>query len=294
MPLTKVLGQYLLVAGQMRLLYRSIEIVREEGGISFLSSVRGSVFHRYRRYRRYILKTWYEFGSGRVCLICGWEGSKFLSYGVENRPDAVCPNCDAKERHRLIWDYFNKSINLRNSTDLLYFAPIEGLEQNLRDLDSTTVTTIDLTMEDVDISASITELPFDDSSFDIVICSHVLEHIPNDELALTELNRILRPGGQALILVPQDRSRNITYEDPAITTGEGRKEAFGQGDHVRWYGRDVRERLASAGFEVTLNNYIAQLDNKYVKKYKLKEDERWLHDHTLIFHCRKSNINPGF
>lgn len=268
----------------MRLLYRSIEIVREEGVISFLSSVRGSVLYRYRRY---ILKNWYEFGSGRVCLICGWEGSKFLSYGVENRPDAVCPNCGAKERHRLVRDYFNKRINPNNSTDLLYFAPLEGLEQNLRHLDSTTVTTIDLTMEDVDINASITDLPFDDGSFDIVICSHVLEHIPNDELALTELYRILRPGGRALVLVPQDRGRDTTYEDPAITTEEGRKEAFGRGDHVRWYGRDVREKLASPGFEVTVNDYVAQLDDKYVEKRRLQEDGKWIHDHTLIFHCRK-------
>lgn len=270
----------------MRLLLRALEIVREEGTMSFLSSVRGFVFRRYERYRRHVLSTWYGIGSGRVCLVCGWEGSRFMPSGVENRPNAVCPKCEAKERHRLIWDYLSEEVTLRKPIDLLYFAPVEGLEQNLRNSDSTTVTTTDLSMEGVDIKASITNLPFDDRSFDVVICSHVLEHVSDDGTALTELYRILQPGGHALVLVPQDRDRETTYEDPTITTEECRKNAFGQHDHVRWYGRDFRGKLASTGFDVSVVDYTTTLDDEYVDKHRLRESEKWIHDHSLIFHCR--------
>lgn len=94
-----------------------------------------------------------------------------------------------------------------------------------------------------------------DASFDHVICCHVLEHV-DDRAALAEMFRILRPGGTLLAMVPVVEGWDMTYQDPAITSAEERSVHFGQRDHVRWYGRDVRARFASAGFdlaEVTAN-----------------------------------------
>ena len=268
----------------MRLINRSFEILRQEGLLSFVYSVKQYI--HYKTNHR-ISAAWYGLGSGRVCSICGWEGSQFLPFGVEQRPDSACPKCGAKERHRLIWEYFSREYTYESGVDVLYFAPVDGLEQKLRDEESITVTTTDLMQPDVDFQADITELPFADGSFDIILCSHVLEHVPNDDLALKELYRVLRTDGEAIILVPQDRERKETYEDPTITTEEGREEAFGQSDHVRWYGRDVEEIISSAGFEVSTIDYVSQFDESYINKHRLRESNKWTHSPTRIFRCSK-------
>ena len=98
------------------------------------------------------------------------------------------------------------------------------------------------------IRLDLTAIDLPTNSVDMVICSHVLEHVVEDQLAIGELRRIVRPGGQALIMVPIDRSRPVTYEDSKIVTPAARLAAFHQEDHVRIYGRDFPERLRSAGF----------------------------------------------
>jgi len=97
----------------------------------------------------------------------------------------------------------------------------------------------------------LTAIDAPDQSFDVVLASHVLEHIPDDGCAMREIRRVLAPGGWAFLVVPFDPDRQVTYEDPSITTEEGRKAAFGQEDHVRWYaGEDFEKRLERAGFSV--------------------------------------------
>jgi ubiquinone/menaquinone biosynthesis C-methylase UbiE len=96
----------------------------------------------------------------------------------------------------------------------------------------------------------MTELAIRDQAFDVIVASHVLEHVADDRVAMRELLRILRPGGTALVMVPRDASRAVTFEDPTITTPEDRQAAYWQADHVRLYGRDFEDRLRAAGFEV--------------------------------------------
>ncbi|MBV8159874.1 MAG: methyltransferase domain-containing protein [Acidimicrobiia bacterium] len=98
----------------------------------------------------------------------------------------------------------------------------------------------------------MTDMGVRSEAFDLIIASHVLEHVPDDGAALRELWRILRPGGAALIMVPRDTSRPVTSEDPAIATPAARLAAYGQADHVRLYGRDFDVRLRAAGFDVAL------------------------------------------
>lgn len=273
-----MLRDYVLI--YMRIIDRSSEILREEGLISFVYSVKQYLLRRVR-------SVYYELGSGRVCPICGWEGSQFLPFGVEQRPDSACPDCGSKERHRLMWEYLSREYPFHNGTDVLYFAPVDGLEQKLRNKIPINLTTTDLQQQDVNIPADIAELPFVDGSFDLIICSHVLEHVPNDYQALKELYRVLQTDGEAIILVPQDRERKETYNDPTITSERGRKKAFGQADHVRWYGTDVEEKISSAGFVVSTIDYLSQFDESYTNKYRLRESDKWIHSPSRIFRCSK-------
>ena len=100
----------------------------------------------------------------------------------------------------------------------------------------------------------LTDLQYEANSFDGIICSHVLEHIPDDKKAMEELFRVLKPGGWAALQVPLDEKRGQTYEDWSITTPEEREKAFGQWDHVRVYGRDFGDRLRGVGFVVTVES----------------------------------------
>jgi SAM-dependent methyltransferase len=110
--------------------------------------------------------------------------------------------------------------------------------------------TTDLVAPHVDVTASLEQLPFASESFDVVLCNHVLEHVPDDRRALGELHRVLNPGGWAIVQVPIAYDHDRTREDPNESSPSERKRRFGQHDHVRWYGRDYPERLTAAGFEV--------------------------------------------
>lgn len=235
-----------------------------------------------------IYSAWYSLGSGRICPICGWEGHKFLSAGVEKRSDSLCPECDSKERHRLLWEYLSKESTFDSQLNVLYFAPVDGIEQKLRNVKLANVTTIDLMQEGVDIKSDISNLCLKNECFDLIICSHVLEHVPDDDAAIKELYRVLNQDGVAIILLPQDRGFSNTYEDSTITTKKRRKKEFGQSDHVRKYGMDVEDILSSPGFRVSTIDYIEQLDDDYIDKHGLKETSEWIYDRTLIFRCLKN------
>jgi len=124
----------------------------------------------------------------------------------------------------------------------------------------------------------ITNIPYEDNSFGVILCSHVLEHIPDDRKAMRELYRVLKPGGWAILQVPIIRDK--TFEDFSITKPEDRERVFGQWDHVRAYGKDYRDRLEKAGFKVRVDDYVKRLGADKIKKYALKENED-------IYYCEK-------
>lgn len=267
----------------MSLLSRSLEKIRREGIRSFISSV-GTYLRRV--WKLSIVGFLYGLGSGHECNICGWEGSKFVSFGAGNRPNAKCPRCQSKERQRLQYEYIRNEVKPGQESTILYVAPMSRLAAQLRENGSTVITT-DLMKRSVDCFSSLTHLPFFENQFDLIICSHVLEHVPDDDTAISELHRTLTPGGTCLILVPQDRSRETTYEDPNLTTKEERKEAYGRASHVRWYGNDVVEKIEESGLNVSVVDYSNSIEAEMVEKYRLKESDQWIHDYSLIFHCSK-------
>ncbi|GHC06846.1 hypothetical protein GCM10007047_24870 [Cerasicoccus arenae] len=131
---------------------------------------------------------------------------------------------------------------------MLHFAPEKSLAPRLRTALGDRYVTTDLFMSGVDRKEDITQMTFADASFDFIYCSNVLEHVTEDAAAMSELYRVLAPGGVAIVQVPIRGSK--TYEDDSITDPRERFKHFGQGDHVRYYGEDIDERLERAGFSV--------------------------------------------
>jgi SAM-dependent methyltransferase len=220
-------------------------------------------------------------GNDVECPICGKKFKKFLPAGVKKRSNAVCPGCDSFERHRLLWLYM---INKMNFSDkeirLLHFAPEDCLKEKFSKLNNIKYVTTDLKEPHVSLNADIQKLPFNDNLFDIVICSHVLEHIPDDKKGMKEILRVLKKNGWAVLQVPLNEDLEITYEDPSITSPLERLKHFGQEDHVRIYGRDYYKRLEQAGFTVKKDNFVQALPNDKVKRYGLMKNE-------IIYHVTK-------
>lgn len=191
-----------------------------------------------------------RLGNERECNLCGWRGMQFLPYGNprKRRWDARCPRCGSLERHRLAHYLLRDELAaLRPRT--LHVAPERAVEGWLRSISSDYLS-IDLTnaaMRREDLTA----LTLNDGQYDLVWCSHVLEHIPQDRQAMREMFRVLAPGGLAVVQVPM--WRQVTEEDLASDLSpEERLARYYQADHVRLYGMDIVDRLREAGFDVEI------------------------------------------
>jgi SAM-dependent methyltransferase len=186
------------------------------------------------------------------CPICGTWARNFDSFGLVPRPNARCPSCGALERHRLAWLFFQGHTDLfaGGPKKVLHFAPEPVLSSRFSQLSGLDYTTADLNDPAAMVKADITDLQFPDETFDVVYCSHVLEHVPDDRRAMRECRRVLKHGGYAVMVVPI--TAVSTAEDPSITDPKERERLFGQSDHVRRYGPDFADRLREAGFEVSV------------------------------------------
>jgi SAM-dependent methyltransferase len=192
------------------------------------------------------------FGRARYCPVCESRCRRFLSHGPPSRRvrDAVCPVCLSHPRLRLAWLFLSTRTDLLDGRPkrLLHVAPEPALTRRLRNARDIEIVSADLDSPHARIVLDITRIDMADASFDVILCSHVLEHVHDDRRAMRELCRILRPGGWAMIQVPI--SRKPTFEDPSITDPAERERLFWQADHVRLYGLDIADRLTEAGFEV--------------------------------------------
>lgn len=223
---------------------------------------------------RPVLVFWLK-GNRYTDPIDGKSFKKFLPYGYEKQRDNVLsPSTLSLERHRLLWLY------LQSETDffvkplkMLHFAPEQAFYRRFRQQQNLDYTTTDLSSPLADVKADICQLPFEDNMFDVIFCNHVLEHIPDDTQAMRELYRVLKPGGWAVLQIPQDLSRAITFEDDSITDPKERAKIFGQYDHVRVYGRDYFDKLRSIGFEVQEVDYTQTLSKEQVERYCLADGE---------------------
>ena len=214
-------------------------------------------------------------GQGKVCPFCEKEFGSWADY----ISDGTCPSCGSCSRHRLLFLYMqSEPALLAANTKLLHFAAEPCFAIKFRNNPSLDYTTVDLSAAGVDVHTDITRMIFKDNSFDLIICVHVLEHIPDDNAAMKELQRVLRPGGSALIMVPYN-ANGITDEDPSVVDPRERTRRFGQFDHVRVYGRDVKDQLQKASFAVNEIRPVQKMSKDQAERYGLWDD--------VIFHCKK-------
>lgn len=182
------------------------------------------------------------------CNLCGYSG-RFWPFGDPPRRGAACASCGSKERHRLLGLWVSANSTAVDGAKILHFAPEPLLTTLFRER-SSAYQSADLDPQFADTVLNIEAIDLPDNSIELVICSHVLEHV-DDSKALAEMHRILKPGGLALLMFPVVEGWGRTYENPDHTSAGDRTRYFGQHDHVRMFGSDVRERIRAAGFVLT-------------------------------------------
>lgn len=221
-------------------------------------------------------------GMRFVCPCCGWRLRAFTRGGtsLRVRPSGYCPRCNSKARHRRDWLYLEKKTDLFSKPiRLFHVSPKYSLSRRFVKMANLRYVAADI-FERINLSLrmDLTATPIRCGTFDAAICIHVLEHILEDRRAISELYRVLKPGGWALISVPV-RLNRPTFEDPSITAPAERRRAFGEASHVRIYGLDLAARLEECGFRVEMD-LARDLDKQTVSKYGLTDDEN-------VFYCSK-------
>jgi SAM-dependent methyltransferase len=207
-------------------------------------------------------------GVAVSCPVCDSSFDAFKD--APNRPNALCWRCGSQERHRAQWLLFERRPELlREAGSLLHFSPEWCLRRRLSKISGLRYVTADLEDPGVDLQLDITRLDLPDAAFDLVICSHVLEHVPDDAAAMAELRRVTAPGGRCLVMVPLALDRERTYEDASITAPQDREREFLQHDHVRLYAPDIAHRLHNAGFDVEVVDLQTELGEQAAERYRL-------------------------
>jgi SAM-dependent methyltransferase len=227
------------------------------------------------------LKRWLRHralrGDAVRCPLCERGAVAYLPSGTPPRPHALCPFCGSLERTRMMGLAMRQRGLPKSGQRVLHVAPDRSLRERIQAVPGITYIAGDkkepgYTYPPGTLDLDVTAMPFANDHFDLVICSHVLEHVPDDRAAMRELFRVLKPGGLAILLVPMS-AQPTTDEDPAVTDPDERLRRFGQRDHVRLYGRDYFDRLRAAGFTVTVERPAATLPADAVFRFGLKADE---------------------
>jgi SAM-dependent methyltransferase len=218
--------------------------------------------------------SYYSLGNDVECPICHRKASKFLPF---NRPNALCYQCRSLERHRLVYLFLkNKTKFFESEIDVLHFAPEKCLHDAIRQHPNIHYKTADLMTTFIDTIGvmpdyvmSVTDIKFAEATFDVVICNHVFELVPDATQGMNEIYRVLKPGGYAIIQAAVNNKIDKTIETQSLTAEE-RKRIAGAHQHVRRYGRDYAQHLQASGFEVEISSFVKELDHQ---RYGLMPDE---------------------
>ena len=212
---------------------------------------------------------WRLTGDEVTCPICG---SSFRAFLPRNRkPNVQCPRCWSLVRHRALWLFLRDRMRVgERPVRLLHFAPEQGIERRLRALPMVEYTSGDIDNAIADDRVDIARLPYADESFDIVLCSHVLEHVPDDRAAIHELARIVKPGGTVVVVVPIRGEKTEEFKDPSpIPAYADGYLRIGPHGHVRDVGADYPHRLEAAGFSVQVVDHAASLSEAERSRYRV-------------------------
>ncbi|MDC0622917.1 class I SAM-dependent methyltransferase [Flavobacteriaceae bacterium] len=207
--------------------------------------------------------------------IDGKSFRKFLSYGYNKlRKNALSPSTLSLERHRLLWLYLiNETVLFERKVKLLHFAPEQAFYTRFKKLNNIQYDSIDINSPLAKIKADICDLPIKDNTYDFILCNHVLEHVLDDNKAMSELYRVLKKGGTGIFQVPIDMNRKKTFQDDSITDKLERNKIFGQYDHVRVYGKDYFNKLKNTGFKVKQIDYSKEFSDEEILKYSIIKGE---------------------
>ncbi len=216
-------------------------------------------------------------GNKVKCPVCGNTFSKFLSYGsdVAHRKNVLCPHDLTLERHRLMWLFLQSKTNFFTSDklDLLHIAPEQCFLPLFKKQKNLNYLTGDLESPIADIHFDLHDIPLEENRFDVVFCNHVMEHVQDPIQCMSELYRVMKPNGWAIMQVPQDHERENTYEDASITSPEEREKHFWQKDHLRLFGKDYPNWLEKAGFEVEQFPVTDLFNSDEIDQYRLQKSE---------------------
>ena len=227
-------------------------------------------------------------GNHFECNCCGKSFKKFKPKGNSYlRPNAICPFCDSLERERLLLFYLQQETDIFTARkSLLHFAPEEQMKKIFKRTPNLLYTNVDLNPSFADEQADITDLQYQDESFDYIICAHVLGHVPDESKAIRELFRVLKDDGMAFILTLIDWNNPHTFESENIQTSEERLQHYTESDLARLHGADFATRIEKEGFHVDTIDYRTHFDEKACKRYSLGDGNR-----EIIFRCTKRELN---
>ena len=234
------------------------------------------------KYGRGLLEFYFK-GDQLEDPISGKKYRKFLPYGrLKSRANALAPGTLSLERHRLLWLYLKRKTDFfTKHRKMLHIAPEQCFIDLFRAQKNLEYITGDLFSPLADVKMDIHDIPFEDNVFDVVFCNHVMEHVKDDIKCMSEIYRVLRPGGFAIMQVPLNYRRDITYEDELITLPKDREKAFGQDDHVREFGLDYSQRLQKASFSVKEDDFLmTDLTENERVRFSLPKEE-------VIYYCTK-------
>jgi SAM-dependent methyltransferase len=215
-------------------------------------------------------------GKEVQCPICQSQYRKFLPYGrINPRPNALCPSCLSLERHRLIWLYLQRETSFfREKLKVLHVAPEHCFMKRFEKQHGEGYITADIESPLAKVKMDIHQIPFEENTFDAVLCNHVLEHVQNDIKAMSEINRVLKPGGWAIMQIPFfSPVPEVTFEDASITDPREREKIFGQDDHVRLFGKDYSKRIEQAGLKAVEDQFVNKLTEEERNRFGLSKGE---------------------
>lgn len=210
-------------------------------------------------------------GSAVCCPCCGRESDHFVRFHGENDQ---CPGCGSLMRHRSLLLLLRERYGLPETGGrILHVGPSQAVADWFRRQQGIEYLSADLDSPVAEIKVDATDMPFENESFDFAICVHVLEHIPDDRKALAEFFRVVRRGGRAVFQVPPSDLETTREDYETVTDPAERERVFGQYDHVRLCGADYPDRIAETGFEVSREDYVAQLDEEKRRRFGLRLGE---------------------
>jgi ubiquinone/menaquinone biosynthesis C-methylase UbiE len=174
-----------------------------------------------------------------------------------------------------MWLYLQRESDFFSAEKLkvLHIAPEQCFLSLFKKQNNLEYTTADLVSPIADLHFDLHDIPLDDNQYDVVFCNHVMEHVDDPIRCMSELNRVMKPGGWAIMQVPQDMNREETYEDKSITSPEEREKHYWQKDHVRLFGKDYPRYLEKAGFKVSEFDLNKAFDATEVERFRLMKKE---------------------